>query len=409
MIPGQPLPNENERLAELLRYEILDTDSEADFDEIVKLAAYLCKCEIALITLLDNDRQWFKAKTGVKVCQTPRSIAFCGHAIHNDWIMEIPDATLDERFHDNPLVTGEPKIRFYAGQPIKSISGYNLGTLCVIDSQPKKLTKNQRTILKILAKQVERQLELRLRLKELEQSFQLISEQKKSLENLNQIKDQTLSVLTHDLRSPLANLDNLLELFDQEILEVEEAVNLIQEIRPNIKQINDQLEGVLNWAKEQVKGNEVKWETFLIDKIVLNCLNWVSNLATKKGVKLESKIEENLEILGDKNIIEIILRNLLHNAIKFTCQEDTITLFVKKEGDKIKIGVRDTGLGISPENMGKIINYNGKLSTLGTGREKGTGLGLILCNTFLTKINSKLIIENNTPKGCSFSFLLPKN
>ncbi len=265
MIPGQPLPNEEERLAELLRYEILDTDSESDFNEIVQLAAFLCKSEIALITLLDDHRQWFKAKKGLQVRETPKDIAFCSHAIHGACIFEIPDASIDERFHDNPLVIGEPNIRFYAGQPIKSVEGYNLGTLCVIDRHSRTLTKNQKLILAILGKQVEGQLELRLRLKELEESFKLISEQKKSLENLNRIKDQTLSVLTHDLRSPLASLQSLLELFDDNILEPEEAAGLIKEVRPNIEQANRQLEEVLFWAKEQIKGEELKFELFSIE------------------------------------------------------------------------------------------------------------------------------------------------
>ncbi len=113
-------------------------------------------------------------------------------------------------------------------------------------------------------------------------------------------------------------------------------------------------------------------------------------------------------ILGDKNLVEIVLRNLLNNAVKFSCKGDEIILFVHLEGEQIKLGVKDTGLGISEKNLEKILAYNCNLSTLGTAREKGTGLGLMLCQTFLNKMNTKLIIENNPPKGCSFSFLLPK-
>ncbi|MEI6430176.1 MAG: GAF domain-containing protein, partial [Pseudanabaena sp. ELA607] len=154
MIPADPLPNEQERYAELLRYEILDTEAESDFDDIVKLASLLCKSEISLISLIDDHRQWFKAKTGLNATETPKELAFCAHAIHQDDLFEIPDASQDERFHDNPLVTGEPNIRFYAGQPLNSAQGYKLGTLCIIGRQPRQLGDKERYILKILGRQV---------------------------------------------------------------------------------------------------------------------------------------------------------------------------------------------------------------------------------------------------------------
>ena len=133
MIAPHP-ENEQARVEALRRYEILDTDPEAPFDDLVELAAQLCQVPIALISLIDPLRQWFKAKTGVGVCQTSRDIAFCAHAILQRDIFEIPDALGDDRFASNPLVTGEPHIRFYAGVPLIDRDGYALGTLCLIDT-----------------------------------------------------------------------------------------------------------------------------------------------------------------------------------------------------------------------------------------------------------------------------------
>lgn len=135
-----PIPdNEAERLAALHRLLLLDTPPEERFDRIVAFAAEEFDVPIALISLVDGNRQWFKAKTGFGICQTPRSSSFCGHAILAQEVMVVPDARLDERFHDNPMVVGEPHIRFYAGAPLELESGHRLGTLCLIDIVPRTL------------------------------------------------------------------------------------------------------------------------------------------------------------------------------------------------------------------------------------------------------------------------------
>ncbi len=168
MIAPHP-ENEQARVEALRRYEILDTDPEAPFDDLVELAAQLCQVPIALISLIDPLRQWFKAKTGVGVCQTSRDIAFCAHAILQRDIFEIPDALGDDRFASNPLVTGEPHIRFYAGVPLIDRDGYALGTLCLIDRVPKRLSWQQKQTLTVLGRQVVAHLELRLRNRQLTQ------------------------------------------------------------------------------------------------------------------------------------------------------------------------------------------------------------------------------------------------
>ena len=145
---------ERERIVAIQQYHILDTEEEKDFNDIVELAAQLCNTPIALVTLVDENRQWFKARTGLSIKETHRNLSFCAHAIHQNDIMIVRDALTDDRFFDNPLVVGDPFIRFYAGMPLVTTDGYKLGTLAIIDREPRELTEQQLSCLRILAKQV---------------------------------------------------------------------------------------------------------------------------------------------------------------------------------------------------------------------------------------------------------------
>jgi len=150
-----PIPeNEAERLNTLRGYEILDTHPEDRFDDLTKLAALICNAPISLISLVDEDRQWFKSKTGLEVCQTPREDAFCAHAILSPELFLVSDATQDPRFATNPLVLGELHVRFYAGAPLTAPNGHHLGALCVMDRVPRRLSREQQESLRILSRLV---------------------------------------------------------------------------------------------------------------------------------------------------------------------------------------------------------------------------------------------------------------
>src|SRR6266446_4289319 len=161
------IEHEKKRLKVLWQYEVLDTVPEALFDDLTELAARICEAPIALISLIDEKRQWFKSKVGTTVNETSRDISFCAHAITQTDLFIVPDATKDERFAKNPLVKSDPKVRFYAGAPLVSPDGYALGTLCVIDKVPRELRPEQKQALRILARHVVSQLELRRRSNEL--------------------------------------------------------------------------------------------------------------------------------------------------------------------------------------------------------------------------------------------------
>jgi len=153
--------NEEARIAALEKYAILDTDPEQSFDDLTLLASFVCKSPIALISLIDEDRQWFKSRVGMDASETSRDVAFCSTAILQSEIFVVPDALADDRFRDNPLVVSDPHIRFYAGAPLINEDGHALGTLCVVDQAPRELAPEQREALKALSRLVLGQLEFR--------------------------------------------------------------------------------------------------------------------------------------------------------------------------------------------------------------------------------------------------------
>jgi len=156
-----PIPKqEARRLKVLWQYDVLDTVAEEVFDDLTDLAAHICEAPIALISLVDEDRQWFKSRVGISLSETSRDISFCAHAILGDGLLIVPDATKDKRFKNNPLVTGKQKIRFYAGAPLITPEGHALGTLCVLGSKPRTLRPEQEQALRVLAHHVVSQLEL---------------------------------------------------------------------------------------------------------------------------------------------------------------------------------------------------------------------------------------------------------
>lgn len=152
------------RVAALNRYAILDSEPEQSFDDLVTLAAHICQTPMAMLSLVDDHRQWFKSKYGVEIRETPKDLSICAHAIQQGDLFIVPDLTKDERFRDNPLVTGESHLRFYAGAPLINEDGFALGTLCVVDQQPRELDPEQEEAISALSRLALRQMELRMNL-----------------------------------------------------------------------------------------------------------------------------------------------------------------------------------------------------------------------------------------------------
>ncbi len=210
MIVAKLPENEAERLAELEAFDIVDTLPEQAYDDITFLASQICGTPIALMSLVDDERQWFKSKVGLDAPETPRDVAFCAHAIlAPDELLVVPDATADDRFADNPLVTGDPTVRFYAGVPLTTAAGNALGTLCVIDRAPRDLTSEQETALRALGRQVMAQLELRLSVAALEIAADEERRHQQQLESYQRQLEEHLAVIAEQsITDPLTGVRN---------------------------------------------------------------------------------------------------------------------------------------------------------------------------------------------------------
>lgn len=405
-----PIPaNEKERLQELIRYEVLYTQYEEDFDQIVQLASAICKTPISTITLLDFNKQWFKAKIGIENTEGDRDISFCGHAIVQDEaIMIVNDALADQRFIDNPLVLGDPNIRFYAGYPLVSPSGYKLGTLCVIDRVPRSLTPEQELTLKTLGNQVVKLFELRLRNKEVEARNKLVEEQKIQLQESAAVQNKIISIIAHDVRGPVTSLKTMIELTKAKSLTEEETAVLLDMLDKQLDGTLDMLTNFVDWGSMLLKKGKLSITSVNVSSVVDKIFKNLSSMVQLKGNQFQNLVAHDIAVMADENTLRFILRNIISNANKFTTN-GTITVHVQpnKNDNSISIIVSDTGCGMSSEIQQHLFNPAKRHSREGTHKEKGSGLGLILVKEFAEAMHASIEVKSEPGKGTSFSVLLP--
>ncbi len=253
-----PVPkDEKERVADLYRYEVLDTLPEEEFDALTALAAHICGAPIALISLVDSNRQWFKSKIGVSLSETSRDVSFCAYAIMQPDLLIVPDATKDKRFAQNPLVISDPKIRFYAGAPLISPEHHALGTLCVLDRVPRVLTREQTDALRALGRQVMAHLVMRRKLVELRTSLleerrveKNLQKARQSAETSVQIKTELLLRLGQQIRSTLRGISALTD----EVL----ATGLTPKQREALHTLNAQADSLLSLTNQVLEFASVR-------------------------------------------------------------------------------------------------------------------------------------------------------
>jgi signal transduction histidine kinase len=405
-----PIPaNEQERLQELIRYEVLYTQYEEDFDQIVQLASAICKTPISTITLLDFNKQWFKAKIGIENTEGDRDTSFCGHAIVQDEaIMIVNDAFSDDRFFDNPLVVGEPNIRFYAGYPLVSPSGYKLGTLCVIDRIPRSLSAEQELTLKTLGNQVVKLFELRLRNKEVEVRNKVVEEQKIQLQESAAVQNKIISIIAHDVRGPVTSLKTMIELTKSKSLTEEETAVLLDMLDKQLDGTLDMLTNLVDWGSMLVKKGKLSIAPVNVSAIIDKIFKNLSSMAQLKGNQFRNLVTDEVLVMADENTLRFILRNIISNANKFT-SDGTIAVHVLPDEtkDRISIIISDTGCGIPPEIQQQLFNPVKRHSREGTHKEKGSGLGLILAKEFAEAMHASIEVKSEPGNGTSFSLTLP--
>ena len=388
-----PIPsNEAERLELIRQLDILDTSAEEAYDGIVYVASLICGTPLSTITIIDRNRQWFKARIGLKNQESPRLYSFCAHAILGNEILEVPDSQKDERFKDNPVVTGDPHVRFYAGAPLELKDGLRVGTLCVIDHKPKKLNEHQLKALEILGLHVTKLLELRLKIKE--------------VETLRENDANVVNMLTHELRNPLTSIYGFLAMLADEFKDNE----IIEKCSINTKRMLSIVNEFLNyshwkdgfWALDKKKNdiNACIRETTVITK------GYTDKCKVSLTLVLDEKIP-NFDF--DYQNISNALENLISNAAKYSPEGGKIILSSELLDNEVLIKVRDFGVGIPVKDQAKVFKPFALYNSVNRTGLKGSGLGLSVTQKIIDKHEGKLGFESIENQGTTFYFTLPLN
>ncbi|MNK55904.1 Autoinducer 2 sensor kinase/phosphatase LuxQ [compost metagenome] len=404
MNKNYPLPeNELQRLAALKRYHILDTLPDNAFDDATKLVSYICGVPIAHISFIDEDRQWFKSEIGIGVSEVPREISFCNYTILDTEIVEINDTHINETFKDDPNVTGGFNVRFYAGVPLTTPDGYNIGTLCAIDHVVKELNENQRNALSIIAKHVIAQLELGTK------NNQLYA-QRKIAERAVLARDSFLANMSHEIRTPLNAIIGFTDLLAQTELDdtQRDYIGSVQIAGENLLLIvND----ILDLSKIESGNLPIESEPFNLKKTLKHVYSLLK-------VKVQKEVEFNLFldaelpdwVIGDQGRLNQILVNLIGNALKFT-NEGEVTVSVKKieeteDSYSFKFSIKDTGIGIPKDKLETIFERftQGEEST--TRTFGGTGLGLNIVKQLVELQKGEVHVKSTLNRGSEFFFTL---
>jgi signal transduction histidine kinase len=407
-----PLPeNEQQRLAELYSYEILDTPADEDFDDVVHLASTICHTPLSDITLIDAERQWFKARNIAGPSENSRDVSFCAYTILQEDVFVVSDATQDERFFSNPLVNGDPHIRFYAGVPLVSPNGYSLGALCVLDKKPGTLDEDQRIALRFLGKQVMKLLELHRQNRELRRY--ILNEQvlRKELERITEAQKMMISVIAHDVRGPIHSLKTVLNLFQDDGLEISDVQSLIPLASRDMDGTLELLDNIVDWGVLEMQQGPPESEAFPVYPLVERLRPLFEQRLRDKDNILVNEIPKKLGIHADPNVLQFILRNLVDNAGKFTTGGEVTVGGAIVPGvptDIVRIFVRDTGKGMPAHVADQLFKPGFRYTSKGTKDEKGSGLGLRLCAQFMDRLGGRIFANSVEGRGSTITLEIPR-
>ncbi len=391
---------ESERIESLKSYFVLDTESEEEIDSLTQLASEICETPISLVSLIDEDRQWFKSKIGIDVNEASRDLAFCAHAINEtDELLVIEDARIDKRFFDNPFVTNAPSVIFYAGVVLKSDQNLPLGTLCVIDHAPRKLSDKQIGSLKIISKQI-------MNLLNYKKSIRKQEELRVRLLQKNHELESFASIAAHDLKSPLSNIMSAATIFSETYASQLDTQGklLIDSIEKSGERLILLIDGLLKFSKID--------DVRLLEKSKVNLNEVITDFTTLIGnggnliISLKSELNaiETYTILLDQ-----ILINLFTNSLKYCDKKITeIELFVTENSSHYLFIVKDNGPGIDEKYQGKIFNLFQTASIQDQYGNKGNGIGLATVKKIIEKLGGTIQVESQVGKGAEFHFSISK-
>ncbi|MBQ0909036.1 GHKL domain-containing protein [Flavobacterium sp. F-328] len=401
MITPQIHHAEFKRLQVLESYSILDTLPEEDYDNLAAIASQICDTPIAIIGFIDANRHWFKSRVGTPLNENSRDYSFCGHAINdNQNIFIVPDARVDDRFQDNPITKGEAPILFYAGVSlIDDATGLPVGTICVLDHQPKNLSEGQINSLQALSRQTMKLLELRANKLKLEKNIALLEKKNQDLERFSYSA-------AHDLKSPLSNISGLstvlIESYENKI--DGEAIEVIGLIKSSALKLKEMIDNLLVISKAESVADTSNDEVLVatLETELKNLLSFEENCK----IVLSSNV---VALYINKTILEQILLNLISNAIKYNNKENIqITISINAEADSYIISVQDNGLGILPEHQKIIFDEFEVVAEQDRFGEKGSGIGLATVKRLVDAYKGTIQVSSEIGKGSLFTFNLPR-
>jgi signal transduction histidine kinase/CheY-like chemotaxis protein len=393
VIPAPLPPDEQARLESLARYEVLDTAPEQGFDDLTALASHVCDCPVALVTFVDERRQWFKSRHGIDATETPRELSFCGHAILTTAPLVVPDTAVDARFFDNPLCIDGPRVRFYAGAPLVTPDGHALGTICVVDQTPRRLSAAQVDALERIARQVVTQLELRR---------VSIRAQRAAA-----AKAEFLATMSHEIRTPLNGVIGMTRMLLETPLSPEQR-EYAETVEASGEHLLAVLNDVLDFSKLEAGRVELECVPFDLHELCARALALFTPAARAKGVALELawRLRAPSGRRGDPTRVRQVLLNLLGNALKFTTQGAVRVCVDGDDDGRVRVAVCDTGIGIAADALPRLFTRFAQADASTARRFGGTGLGLAISHMLTERMGGSLRAESALGAGSTFTFTL---
>ncbi len=414
MLVAPPPTNEADRLAALHAYDILDTDPEEAFDDLVSVAARICDTPIALVSLIDEHRQWFKARVGLEATETPRDVAFCSHALLDPGeVLVVADAKADPRFADNPLVTGDPRVTFYAGAPLVTPDGLPMGTLCVIDHEPRELSDEELDTLQRLARATVNQLELRKAALDLRELSRRLERSNRKLERRNSEIRRFYQHLSHELKTPLTVTRDYVSMVLEGLAgeTTDEQRQFLSIGLQGCDQMAAHMHDLLDLTRLETGKLSIAPVRISTATLLESAVFALKPSADRSRVGLRFTPSAELpDILGDPGRITQVISNLVSNAIKFTSEGGEIDVAAGASPARagfIEVTVRDTGRGISEEDQEHIFDRLFQCDAEDSASRKGLGLGLHLCREIVRMHGGEISVDSTVGVGTTFRFLLP--
>ncbi len=391
--PKISLPeNEQERLLKLHAYDILDTPSENTFDKIAILAAQIFNTPIAQVTFVDQDRVFFKTNISpLKATEIDRKDSFCSVAILKEEVTLIENMLDVPELINNPFVTMENGVRFYAGAPLKTSEGHQLGTLCVIDTQPREVTVDQIKMLETLSSIVMDELELRLA-------------SRKAI----RVQNDMMNRIVHDLKNPNTTIALSAELIKRKSTDSKTVLDFAERISQSANRVLSSLNNLLDISQVESGNLELKLEEVKISDLLQIVKKNFDLSASKKDQAIIINCNCETLILIDVARMQEAFENLLSNAIKYSESGTSIHINVSSKENGLTIEFKDQGQGLTEEDMAKLFMKFAKLSAIPTGKEHSNGLGLSIVKMLVELHQGKVwAFSDGKDKGTSFFIFIP--